>query len=68
MIPQKIIKNRREYIFVEEYPNFLLYKNAQTGTKASFKWDEINDVTPQNYQGEDHLKYQMIIGGHANDN
>ena len=47
MIPQKIIKNRREYIFVEEYPNFLLYKNAQTGTKASFKWDEINDVTPQ---------------------
>lgn len=44
MIPETIIKDRREYIFVEEYPNFLLYKNAQTGTKTCFKWDEIEDA------------------------
>lgn len=35
-IPKVISKNNHEYIFVKEYPNFILYKDLLTGVKECF--------------------------------
>lgn len=36
-IPKIISKNGHEYIFVKEYPNFVLYKDMITGVKETFQ-------------------------------
>ena len=36
-IPKIISKNGHEYIFVKEYPNFILYKDMLTGVKETFQ-------------------------------
>jgi hypothetical protein len=36
-IPKIISKNNHEYIFVKEYPNFILYQNMITGVKETFQ-------------------------------
>ena len=35
-IPKIISKNGHEYIFVKEYPNFILYQDMITGFKETF--------------------------------
>lgn len=35
-IPKIISKNNHEYIFIKEYPNFILYKDMITGAKETF--------------------------------
>lgn len=35
-IPRVIGKNGNQYIFVKEYPNFIMYKDMITGTKECF--------------------------------
>ena len=37
IIPKIISKNGHEYIFVKEYPNFILYKDMITGVKETFQ-------------------------------
>lgn len=36
-IPKIISKNGHEYIFVKEYPNFILYQDMMTGVKETFQ-------------------------------
>lgn len=36
-IPKIISKNGHEYIFVKEYPNFILYQDMLTGAKETFQ-------------------------------
>lgn len=36
-IPKIISKNGHEYIFVKEYPNFILYKDMITGVREIFQ-------------------------------
>ncbi len=36
-IPKIISKNGHEYIFVKEYPNFILYEDMLTGAKEAFQ-------------------------------
>lgn len=36
-IPKIISKNDHEYIFVKEYPNFILYQDMITGVKETFQ-------------------------------
>ena len=40
-IPLTITKNRKEYIFVQKYPNFLLYEDLKTKVKECFNFQEI---------------------------
>ena len=42
-IPKIISRYGQEYIFVEKYPNFYLYKNMLTGAKECFKGDELKN-------------------------
>lgn len=51
MIPKKIIKDRREYIFEKEYPNFLMYRVAETGVRECFKREEIAAVIETRRRG-----------------
>jgi len=44
MILQKIIKDRKEYIFEKEYSNFVLYRNTQTGIKECFFRNELAEI------------------------
>ena len=44
-IGRKIIsKNNHEYIFVKEYPNFIMYKDMITGVKQNFNRQELGLV------------------------
>lgn len=36
-IPKIISKNNHEYIFVKEYPNFIMYEDMITGVKETFQ-------------------------------
>ena len=36
-IPKIISKNGHEYIFVKEYPNFILYEDMLTGVREAFQ-------------------------------
>lgn len=54
MILEKIIKDRKEYIFEKEYPNFLLYRNVQTGAKECFKREELAKVMVTPLKGRPH--------------
>lgn len=36
-IPKIISKNNHEYIFVKEYPNFIMYKDMITEVKETFQ-------------------------------
>lgn len=40
-IPTIIRKNNHDYIYVKEYPNFILYKDMITGVKECFKRQEL---------------------------
>lgn len=43
-IPKIISKNNHEYIFVKEYPNFIMYKDMITGVKQNFNRQELGLV------------------------
>lgn len=47
-IPKIISKNGRQYIFVKEYPNFILYKDMYTEAKESFSKQELGLVEKTN--------------------
>ena len=36
-----ISKNNKEYIFVKEYPNYIMYKDLLTGVKECFSRQEL---------------------------
>ena len=44
--PKIISKNGRKYIFVKEYPNFVLYKDMTTGVKETFKRYDLGLIKP----------------------
>lgn len=46
-IPKVISKNNNQYIFVREYPNFILYKNLLTGVKECFSKHELGLIEEQ---------------------
>jgi hypothetical protein len=46
-IPKIISKNNHEYIFVKEYPNFVLYEDMITHAKECFTWHELGHRTKQ---------------------
>lgn len=43
-IPKVIGKNNRQYIYVQECPNFILYKDMLTGAKECFTYQELGLV------------------------
>lgn len=43
-IPKIISKNNHEYIFIEEYKNFILYQDMLTGAKECFLKYEIEKI------------------------
>lgn len=43
-IPKIISKNNREYIFVKEYPNFIMYENMITHVREGFNRQELGLV------------------------
>ena len=46
-IPKIISKNGHEYIFVKEYPNFVLYQDMLTGVKETFQRYDLGLVKPE---------------------
>lgn len=46
-IPKIISKNRHEYIFVKEYPNFIMYKDMLTGVNECFSRHELGLIKKQ---------------------
>ncbi len=46
-IPKIISKNNHEYIFVKEYPNFVLYEDMITHVKECFSRYELGHRTQQ---------------------
>lgn len=44
--PKVISKNGHKYIFVKEYPNFVLYKDMITGVKETFQRYDLGLVKP----------------------
>lgn len=40
-IPKIISKNNHEYIFVKEYPNFIMYEDMITHCKECFKYSDL---------------------------
>lgn len=40
-IPKIIASNGNQYIFVKEYPNFIMYKDMITGVKECFNKHEL---------------------------
>lgn len=44
--PKIISKNGHKYIFVKEYPNFVLYKDMTTGVKETFKRYDLGLIKP----------------------
>lgn len=43
-IPTIIIKDNHEYIYVKEYPNFIMYKDMVTGVRECFCMHELGLV------------------------
>ena len=43
-IPKVIDKDNHQYIFVKEYPNFILYKDMLTGAKECFKLTDLVEI------------------------
>lgn len=43
-IPRIISKNNHEYIFVKEYPNFIMYEDMITHCKECFKFQDLGLV------------------------
>ena len=43
-IPKVIDKDNHQYIFVKEYPNFILYKDMLTGVKECFKISDLIEI------------------------
>ena len=43
-IPKVIEKDEHVYIFVEEYPNFILYKDMNTGVKECFQITDLIEI------------------------
>lgn len=44
--PKIISKNGHKYIFVKEYPNFVLYKDMTTGVQETFKRYDLGLIKP----------------------
>ena len=40
-IPKIISKNNHEYIYVKEYPNYIMYRDMITGIKEDFHRQEL---------------------------
>lgn len=47
-IPTKISKNNHKYIYVKEYPNFIMYKNMITGVKECFNKHDLGLIESTN--------------------
>ena len=47
-IPQIISKNNHEYIFVKEYPNFVMYEDMITHCKECFSRQELGLIKGSN--------------------
>lgn len=45
--PKIISKNGHKYIFVKEYPNFVLYKDMTTGVRKTFQRYDLGLVKPE---------------------
>lgn len=48
-IPKNIIYRKRRYELVKEYPNFILYKDKETGVREAFHRSDlslIEDIAP----------------------
>lgn len=45
-IPKIISKNNHEYIFMKQYPNFVLYRDWLTGTNECFTYHELGLIKP----------------------
>ena len=43
-VPLTITKNRKDYIFVKAYTNFILYKNIVTGVRETFTRNELKQL------------------------
>ena len=46
-VPKRIKKGNRKFRLIKEYPNFLMYKNIDTGVKECFKRQELGMNTYQ---------------------
>lgn len=46
-IPKTISKNRKKYMFVKRYPNFIMYRDMLTGIKECFTYHELGLVKKQ---------------------
>lgn len=45
-IPKIISKNGHKYIFVKEYPNFILYQDMLTGVRETFQRYDLGLIKP----------------------
>ncbi len=64
-IPKVMGKNGKQYIYVQEYPRFILYKDMMTGVKECFLYQELGLISETNVMegfklNPEKLKY---IGG-----
>lgn len=55
-IPKIIKKNNREYIFEKIYPNFIMYKDKETGVKEDFLRQELGLVKEVKISQEGRIK------------
>ena len=46
-IPKRIKKGNQKFIFVKEYPNYIMYENINTGAKECFNRQELGINTYQ---------------------
>lgn len=49
-IPKIFSKNEHEYIFVKEYPNFIMYQDMLIGTNECFSRQELGMIKEANNQ------------------
>ena len=59
-IPKIISKNGHEYIFVKEYPNFILYKDMLTGVKETFQRYDLGLVKEMVKPPKSDLKVEKV--------
>lgn len=60
-IPKIISKNGHEYIFVKEYPNFILYQDMITGVKETFQRYDLGLVKETVKPSDRNIKYNIKV-------
>lgn len=60
-IPKIISKNGHEYIFVKEYPNFILYQDMITGVKETFQRYDLGLVKEIVKPQDRSIKYNIKV-------